>query len=124
MKSTLKPVWILCTVLVGVFFVTVQASGAEAPHGVDLGIGRGADSHRPNILVAWRNTERILEVEVLVRNRGSEPGRGSLVLDLCDNEGKSLYSTKPVAVSVPAQQNGGEDGTIVQSKGFRMMNLM
>jgi hypothetical protein len=43
-------------------------------HGVDLGIGRGPDSHRPNILVAWRNTERILEVEVLVRNLGDRPG--------------------------------------------------
>ena len=98
--------------------------GAEEPRkGVDLGIGSG-DSHRPNILVAWRNTERILEVEVLVRNKGSEPGRGSLVLDLCDQEGNSLSSTEPVEVSVLAKTNGGEDGTIVQSKGFRMMNLM
>ncbi len=108
MKSTLKPVWILCTVLVGVFFVTVQASGAEAPHGVDLGIGRGADSHRPNILVAWRNTERILEVEVLVRNLGDRPGKGQVWLELADDEGKKLLSTDPVPISVPAKADGGE----------------
>ncbi len=124
MKSTLKPVWILCTVLVGVFFVTVQASGAEAPHGVDLGIGRGADSHRPNILVAWRNTERILEVEVLVRNLGDRPGKGQVWLELADDEGKKLLSTDPVPISVPAKADGGEEGVVIQSKGFRMMNLM
>jgi putative oxidoreductase len=100
-----------------------RAGTPQAADGVNLGIGSG-DSHRPNILVAWRNTERILEVEVLVRNLGNQAGRGKLVLELCDQEGKTLYATEPVTVSVPAKQNGGDDGTIVQSKGFRMMNLM
>lgn len=93
-------------------------------HGVDLGIGRGKDSHRPNILVAWRNTERILEVEVLVRNLGDQPGRGNVRLEICDDEGKTLLATKPFPVTVPARQDGGEEGTIVQTKGFRMMNIM
>jgi len=111
------------SVSAGLLYSLCSSHAAEASKGVDLGIGSG-DSHRPNILVAWRNTERILEVEVLVRNRGTEQGRGSLVLDLCNQAGETLYSTKPVVVMVPAAQNGGEDGAIVQSKGFRMMNLM
>lgn len=93
-------------------------------HGVDLGIGRGLDSHRPNILVAWRNTERILEVEVQVRNLGDRPGRGNVRIEICDDEGHVLLATKPFPVAVPARQEGGEEGVVVQTKGFRMMNIM
>ncbi len=104
--------------------VAQAQSTAGERHGVDLGIGRGLDSHRPNILVAWRNTERILEVEVLVRNLGDRPGRGNVRVEICDDEGKTLLSTKPIAVTVPARGDGGEQGAVVQTKGFRMMNLM
>lgn len=90
----------------------------------DLGIGRGLNSHRPNILVAWRNTERILEVEILVRNLSDQPGRGKVHLEIADQEGKTLLSTEPFDVVVPARKDGGEEGTIVQTKGFRMMNVM
>jgi hypothetical protein len=96
----------------------------NAKSGVDLGIGRGADSHRPNILVAWRNTERILEVEILVRNLGDREGRGKVRLEICDDEGKQLLATKPFDVTVPARADGGEEGAVVQTKGFRMMNIM
>jgi len=90
----------------------------------DLGVGRGSDSHRPNILVAWRNSERILEVEVLVRNLGDVPGRGKVRLEICDDEGHKLLGTTTFPVTVPARQDGGEEGTVVQTKGFRMMNIM
>src|SRR5258708_36226304 len=98
-------------------------SGAQPKHGVDLGIGRGPDSHRPNILVAWRNTERILEVEVLVRNMGDQPGRGNVRIEICDDEGKQLLATKPVPVTVPARAEGGEEGTVAQTKGFNRVNI-
>jgi hypothetical protein len=104
-------------------FTAAYAQQADR-HGVDLGITRGADSHRPNILVAWRNTERILEVEVLVRNLGDQPGRGKVRLEICDDEGKQLLTTEPFAVTVPPRNAGGELGTVVQTKGFRMMNIM
>lgn len=90
----------------------------------DLGIGRGLNSHRPNILVAWRNTERILEVEILVRNLSDNPGRGTVRLEIADEVGKTLLATEPFEVTVPARADGGEEGTIVQTKGFRMMNIM
>jgi len=117
--------------IAAVAITTLCVSGAprttsdeSKQHGVDLGIGRGTDSHRPNILVAWRNTERILEVEVLVRNLGDQPGRGTVRLEICDDEGKPLVATQPFPVTVPARQNGGEEGAVVQMKGFRMMNIM
>ena len=104
--------------------LTAAPATTPAKHGVDLGIGRGSDSHRPNILVAWRNTERVLEVEVLVRNLGDQPGHGNVRLEICDDEGHPLLTTKPFPVTVPARDNGGEQGTVVQTKGFRMMNIM
>ncbi len=90
----------------------------------DLGIGRGLNSHRPNILVAWRNTERILEVEILVRNLSDQPGHGTVHLEIANEVGKTLLATEPFPVTVPARNDGGEQGTVVQTKGFRLMNLM
>ena len=110
--------------LMGAAMVLGAQTRSTTRHGVDLGIGRGLDSHRPNILVAWRNTERILEVEVLVRNLGDRAGRGTVRLEICDDEGKRLIATDPFPVSVPARADGGEEGAIVQTKGFRMMNIM
>ena len=108
--------------------MSIGAARLPAPtadrHGADLGIGRGLGSHRPNILVAWRNTERVLEVEVLVRNLGDQPARGTVRLEIADEDGKTLLATKPFPVAVPARANGGEEGTVVQTKGFRMMNIM
>jgi hypothetical protein len=124
MNSLKKELSAFCTIFAGVLIFAMQAYGTEIQHGVDLGIGRGTDSHRPNILVAWRNSERILEVEVLVRNLGDRPGTGQAWLELADDEGKILLSTDPVPVSVPAKMDGGEEGVVIQSKGFRMMNLM
>jgi len=122
-----KALLILVLVSVGISLGagTLLAQTPQAvKHGVDLGIGRGLDSHRPNILVAWRNSERILEVEVLVRNLGDQVGRGKVRLEICDEEGKQLLATKPFDVVVPARGDGGEEGTVVQTKGFRMMNIM
>ena len=121
-----RSVLFVITVAVFSFYSSglLAQSAANEKHGVDLGIGRGNDSHRPNILVAWRNTERVLEVEVLVRNLGDRPGRGNVRLEICDDEGKTLLATKPFPVTVPARKDGGEEGTVVQTKGFRMMNIM
>jgi len=110
-------------VLLGHGLLSAQNTQREK-RGVDLGIARGLDSHRPNILVAWRNTERILEVEVLVRNLGDQLGRGNVRLEICDDEGRQLLATQPFKVTVPARAEGGEEGTVVQTKGFRMMNIM
>lgn len=103
--------------------LAIRPAAPPERNGADLGIGRGLDSHRPNILVAWRNTERILEVEILVRNLGNQPGRGLVRLEIADEEGRQLLATKEFTVTVPARDAGGAKGTVVQTKGFRMMNI-
>lgn len=119
-----KSQMLLLAVLIAALLAPIGPAAAQAASGgPDLGIGNGV-GNRPNILVAWRNTERILEIEVLVRNLGDEPGRGDLFVELCDEAGRPLASTDATAVTVPARQNGGESGVIVQSKGFRLMNMM
>lgn len=115
---------LLLAVAFALSFTVGSRTDAGSASGTDLGIGRGSDSHRPNILVAWRNTQRILEVEILVRNLGDKQGRGRVQMEICDEEGKTLLATEPVAVSVPARSQGGEEGAIVQTKGFKLMNLM
>jgi hypothetical protein len=124
MKPDAKGISLAWTVFTSILVLVGPIYAEETAHGVDLAIGRGAESHRPNILVAWRNTERILEVELLVQNFGDRAGTGKVWLDLADDEGKTLYSTDPVPVSVPSKPDGGDEGVILQLKGFRMMNLM
>ena len=63
-------------------------------------------------------------MEVLVRNLGDQLGRGNVRLEICDDEGRQLLATQPFKVTVPARAEGGEEGTVVQTKGFRMMNIM
>jgi len=99
-------------------------SGAfAADKEIDLGISRGLGS-RPNILVAWRNTEKILELEVLVQNRGDQVGRGEVWLELATADGGTILATEPRPVVVPGRDEGGLEGVLVQTKGFRLMNLM
>jgi hypothetical protein len=74
--------------------------------------------------VAWRNTEKILELEVLVQNRGDNAGRGEVWLELASADGTTILSTDPRPVLVPARDEGGLEGVLVQTKGFRLMNLM
>lgn len=120
----LKKVQLNTAVCCTLFALANIASPGGTSSGVDLGIGRGLDTRRPNILVAWRNTEKILEIEVLVRNLGDRPGRGKLSVEICDDEGRTLLSTEPYPITVPAKHEGGDEGAVVQSKGFRLMNLM
>jgi hypothetical protein len=75
-----KSLLLLLGIVILIGAVSLAQTAPPEKHGVDLGIGRGTDSHRPNILVAWRNTERILEVEVLVRNLGDQVGKGNVRL--------------------------------------------
>src|SRR5438309_2239566 len=76
----------------------VALCSSPALAGVDLGIGEapglgqpGIQSMmrpvaRPGILVAWRNTRQVLEVEVLVTNHGSEAGKGRIEVEVLDGQ--------------------------------------
>jgi hypothetical protein len=81
---------------------------------------------RPGILVAWRNTEKILETEVRVRNLGTEAARGQLTVDLLDADHRVLHSrpdrSTPFIIEVPAADRGGDIGLLVQVPGTLEMN--
>jgi hypothetical protein len=108
---------------------------------VDLGIGdesRGrpnirADAeqfnyNRPAILIAWRNTAQVLEVEVLVTNLGVDQGKGQVHVEVVDEYGKTLARMPPngavVPVTVPARDDGGKEGSLVQIGGSKALNAL
>src|SRR5688500_8019112 len=91
----LRPRWLLVAgaVAAAILAVTLTIgarSQADRPPAaaVDLAIGetpglgqQGIDGAsrpavRPGILVAWRNTERVLEIETLVQNHGQAAATG------------------------------------------------
>jgi hypothetical protein len=96
---------------------------------VDLGIGFDKKSDRPNLFIAWRNTQRILEVELEVKNYGDEQGSGHVVVYILDDEGKVLDSSpgpigKSILVQLPPAANGGKEGKVIQMHGSKSMNLL
>lgn len=106
---------------------------------VDLGIG-DENSGRPNlraderlynrpaILIAWRNTAQILEVEVLVRNLGSDQGQGKVHIEILDEYGRSMVQMpsrgEEALITVPGRTEGGEEGKIVQLTGTKSLNAL
>lgn len=105
---------------------------------VDLGIGDAPGlgqpgimsmedpSVRPGILVAWRNTRKVLEVEVLVTNRGSDPGKGRIEVEVLDGEhnvlAKQPPKSQPFVINVPPATGGGLPGLTVQVPGTYDLN--
>lgn len=81
---------------------------------------------RPGILVAWRNTEKILETEVRVRNLGARPARARVTVEILDGNHRVLHSrpdpATPFIVEVPAADQGGDVGLLVQVPGTLEMN--
>ncbi len=109
------------------FFISVVPN-AHPLHDVDLAIGQSSSWERPSILIAWRNTFKIFEAEVLVKNLGSDAGDGRVFLEIVDEDGTVLL-TKPqsgsyVSVEVPGKDEGGLDGVLVQIMGTKEANRL
>lgn len=110
-----------------VLFVSLIGSSAAAQ--VDMAIGFDKKTDRPNAFIAWRNTERILEVELEVKNLGRDQAGGSLALAILDEEGRTL-ATSPgpkgerITVMLPPRELGGDEGRIVQMHGSKELNLL
>jgi hypothetical protein len=83
---------------------------------------------RPGVFIAWRNTNLVEEVEVRVRNRGTQEGRGRVFVDILDEEGKLLLHLEPppesAIVTVPPKDRGGEEGKIVKMMADRRLNRL
>lgn len=117
-------------ILLGVSSVLFFCSEASphSIHDIDLAIGDHSSWERPSILIAWRNTFKIFEAEVLVKNLGSDTGRGNVHLEIVNEDG-SLLLTKPnsgseVTVEVPGRDGGGLDGVLVQILGTKEANQL
>src|SRR5262245_60675772 len=57
--------------------------------------GLSGPASRPGMSIAWRNAAQIEEVEVRVRNLGSEPAEGRLSVDVFDELGAILLHLEP-----------------------------
>jgi len=118
---------------------TIDTSkSATKTDGVNLGVGDvtglgrpglqafGNPTERPGILIAWRNTHKVEETEVRVRNLGTEAGKGRLSIDLVDADHQVLESKppkdQPFVVEVPSAAQGGGNGILVQVPGSFRMN--
>jgi hypothetical protein len=83
-------------------------------------------SSRPGVSIAWRNAQQIEEVEVRVRNLGSEPGEGRVWVDILDFEGVMLLHLEPPedqkVIRLPAVDRGGRDGKVLRMRASRELN--
>lgn len=88
----------------------------------------GATYDRPAILIAWRNTAQILEVEVLVVNNGRDQGQGKVHIEVLDEYGKTLARMPALGadplVTVPGRDDRGKEGILVQISGSKVLNKL
>jgi hypothetical protein len=135
---------LIITLAAGALMVNVVGStsadrkpGAPA---VDLGIGNISGlgqpgisamlrpAARPGVLVAWRNTRKVLEVETLITNRGRRPGAGRVTVQIVDGQhrlkAQQPPASHPFVVKVPAGADGGNDGITVQVPGTYHLNRL
>lgn len=130
--------------------IGVEEDAEQPSSGVDLTIGNGGwagrfepiDPDKPDpaststasrfgrrtgILIAWRNTKQVENVEILVRNLGDTPGTGQLSVDLIDARTGQLLASRPgigepLAVELPAATDGGNEGEIYTLIASRKIN--
>jgi hypothetical protein len=92
-----------------------------------LADGSGPAS-RPGMSIAWRNANQVEEVEVRVRNLGSDAGEGRVYVDVLDEYGKVLLHLDPPdeqkIVRVPALTRGGLEGKIIRMKANWQLNTL
>jgi hypothetical protein len=111
-----------------------QASAADLGIGNTPGLGRTGivgvrdRASRPGILVAWRNTQRVLEIETLVQNHGQHPANGRLTVEILNGEHQVLAkqppASRPFVVTVPPVDAGGSIGITAQVPGTYGLNQL
>jgi hypothetical protein len=123
MKTVIFLSFLVLITLVNLSWTSADQSNPSA--GVDLGIADD-QMHRPYILVAWRNSIQILEVDVHLRNRGDQIGRGGLHIEVLDENGgivaRSPAPGEDVLVVVPPDPQGNADQCKFTIPGSRQLN--
>lgn len=123
---TKQKIWALFLSLAAV--TGISGVNSHSLHEVDLAIGASSSWQRPAILIAWRNTFKVFEAEVLVQNFGEDTGHGRVHLEIVDPFGQRLLrhpaSGDAVLVEVPGKAEGGIEGEIVQVIGSKEANQL
>jgi hypothetical protein len=104
-----------------------EPGATHSLHEIDLTIGATSSWGRPGILIAWRNTFKVFEAEILVQNLGKDPGRGKVHIEIVDPEGQVLMRRPEhggVSVALPGRGEGGLDGKLVQILGSTAANQL
>lgn len=108
--------------------VILNVVGASAS-AQGLSIGSDKKTDRPNVFIAWRNTHRILEVEIEVKNLSPRQAQGELKLQILDEDGNILdygphADEEPINVTLPPAELGGREGRILQMHGTKEINQL
>ena len=81
---------------------------------------------RPGLSIAWRNAAQIEEVEIRVRNLGTEPAEGRVWVDVLDESGKVLLHLEPPdelkVIRLPSYAMGGREGKVLRMNASRELN--
>jgi|GEM_PF-3301284 len=114
---------------ISVPFLLFHSSNFAHPYRyVDLGITSSEVTNRPAILIAWRNTHKIFEAEVQIRNFGEREGSGKVYMEILDEKGDVLMRRpepgQEVKVTIPPASQGGKEGKIVQILGSKDANRL
>jgi hypothetical protein len=95
------------------------AAFAALPFAITNGAGENINIQRPNILIAWRNSQKILELETRVANTSERPNTVDVSISIVDELGASLWTTPSQRVTLPPHQI-----TNVMFTGTREVNLL
>lgn len=83
---------------------------------------------RPGVLIAWRNTDKVLEVESQICNRGTKAAQAEITMAVIDPRSgetrQPLDRGKPFIVTVPGAADGGSAGITVQVPGRPELNQL
>ncbi len=117
-------------VILGLLLV-LAVPAATRSHDLDDGdfaVGYNEHSGRPGILIAWRNTQKIFEAEVLVKNLGHGTAKAFVNLEIVGADGRVLLrrpeAGEGIPVSIRGYDDGGTEGTVVQILGSPEANQL
>lgn len=112
----------------GLLLPAGAALADEPPSNGGIVIPYNSHTGHPSILLAWRNTQKIFEAEVLVQNYSSSARQVGVRLDLLDDSGRLLlnhpHGEDFSKLSLPGREFGGAQGSVVQIRGSREANLL
>jgi hypothetical protein len=105
-----------------------QLHNRLTPHAEILAGDTTGPASRPAMSIAWRNARQVEEVEVKVRNLGTDAGEGSVAVDILDETGRVLLHLEPPpelqTIRVPGVDQGGREGKILRMKASWELNTL